>query len=70
MATERRRFMGELAAWHAAVIVAHIPFTGESLDPAALNPYQVVPPHVADQIERIKAFVGRRRLAAIGNLGG
>lgn len=70
MATERRRFMGELAAWHASVIVAHVPFTGESLNPGELNPYKVVPPHVADQIERIKAFVARRRLAALGNLGG
>lgn len=62
--------MGELAAWHLSVLVPHIPFTGESLNPDELNPYRVIPPHVAEQVDRIKAFVARRRLAALGGSAG
>jgi hypothetical protein len=35
----RRSVLGELAAFQAAVVVGHIPFTGAKLDPRAINPY-------------------------------
>lgn len=41
-ARERRRFAGELAAWHMANIVARVPFAGTPPNPADANPYRVV----------------------------
>ena len=39
MADERKRETGLMAAWHAAMIIARLPLTGEALDPNAINPY-------------------------------
>lgn len=61
MATERRRFMGELAAWQVAQIVVRIPFTGVALDADKINPYR-------QQVEespamvRLKKWQARRQL--------
>ncbi len=41
-ARERRRFEGELAAWHMANVVARIPFAGRPPEPGDVNPYRVV----------------------------
>ncbi|MFO0806034.1 MAG: hypothetical protein U0791_23255 [Gemmataceae bacterium] len=41
-AREKRRFLGELAAWHMAQIAARIPFAGTPPNPTDVNPYRVV----------------------------
>lgn len=41
-ARERRRFLGELAAWHMCQVAARIPFAGKPPDPTDVNPYRVV----------------------------
>jgi hypothetical protein len=40
MARERRRFLGELAAWHMSWVVGHIPFVERPPNPADVNPYK------------------------------
>lgn len=50
-ARERRRFDGELAAWHVAEIVARMPFGAVRLNPSEINPYRVVMPKSAKRIE-------------------
>lgn len=51
MATERRRFMGELSAWHLAGIIAYMPFTAARLNPTEINPYGTKPTN--PMIERL-----------------
>lgn len=44
-AREKRRFLGELAAWHMAEIVRRIPFASrDPIDPNEANPYRIVRP--------------------------
>lgn len=64
MATERRRFLGELTAWQVAQIVARIPFTGVALDPAKINPYRQ---HVGESpaMERLRKWQAKRRLTVL-----
>lgn len=50
-ARERRRFAGELAAWHMANIVARIPFAGTPPNPTDVNPYRIVKAKSKELIE-------------------
>jgi hypothetical protein len=40
MAAERKRVWGELAAWHLAGVVGHMPFVNATLRPQEINPYR------------------------------
>jgi hypothetical protein len=60
MASERRRFLGELAAWHAAEIIRRLPLTAEALDPDRINPYRVEPP-VTEAMRRLEEWRAKRR---------
>lgn len=51
MAGGRKRVMGELAAWHLAMLVARLPFTAKLLDPDQINPYRVERPKSAAMLE-------------------
>jgi hypothetical protein len=64
---ERRRVMGELAAWHLAGVVGFIPFTGKELSVQEIHPYKGDEPE-DEGVARIKAFIARRRWAALVNL--
>lgn len=65
MADAARRHRGELAAWHAAIIVAHIPFTGQSLSPVEINPYRDAGRRESAALKRVKALIARCGLAAL-----
>lgn len=63
MAGARREFLGELAAWHAAAVIAHLPFTARSLDPASINPYRPFSAALA----RHRAWKAQRRMSLVVN---
>ena len=67
MAAERKRVMGELAAWHAAMIVVFMPFTGKVLSPSAINPY--ADRKVSAKIAAVRAFIAVQGIAALGGFG-
>jgi hypothetical protein len=64
MAEAARTHRGELVAWHAAVIVGHMPFVGRQLDPRAINPYPRARRDSA-KLRRIKEFIAARGLACL-----
>lgn len=61
MAGARRQFLGELAAWHASAIIAHLPFTARSLDPGSINPYRPQ----SGALARHRAWKARRRMQVV-----
>lgn len=69
MATERKRVMGELAAWHLAGVGALMPFVNAKLSPQQINPYRVVDPAARRRIEAVRAFIAARGMAALGGGG-
>ena len=66
MVDAKQGMLGFLAAWHLSGIVANMPFTAHALDPQEINPF---PPAVTsaarEAIERVRAFIARRRIAAL-----
>lgn len=67
-AREKRRFAGELAAWHLSEIACRIPFgDGKRLDPTRINPYRVVKPKTPQMIalEQWQALANARVLAGL-----
>lgn len=60
MAEEKRRFQGELAAWHICQVAGMF---GSQLNPAELNPYRV---WTAKEIKARAAFEKKRFWAALG----
>lgn len=60
MAAERKRVMGELAAWHVAQVVARIPFAGAPPDPATINPYREQRPPTEAQL-RLERWKKKRK---------
>lgn len=67
MAEARRSFAGYVAAFQVSGVVASMPFTGRFIDPDELNPFPLpVAPHVQAQIDRIRSYIARRRIAALG----
>jgi len=58
MVSARRQFLGELAAWHASAIIAHLPFTARALDPATINPYR----RRSAALARVEAWQAKRRM--------
>lgn len=61
MAKEKRRECGLIAAWHASVIVARMPFTAEVLDPNELNPFREAMPTRTKAMEELKRWQANRR---------
>ena len=57
MCQAKREYEGSLFAFLAAVVVAHIPFTGHSLIPSAINPYRRVSPEAAQKLEEVSRFI-------------
>jgi len=67
MAEARRSFLGYLAAFQVSGVVAAMPLTGRALDPDEINPFPPpVGPRVRAQLDRIRTFIARRRIAALG----
>lgn len=64
MAKERRRESGLIAAWHAAAIIARLPFSAEVLDPNELNPFREARPAATKAMEELKQWQANRRWAA------
>jgi hypothetical protein len=59
MAAEHRSQAGLLAAWHAAAVVATIPFNEVRIDPNADNPFKEPVPE-DEGLARAKAFIAKR----------
>lgn len=59
MLRARREHDGYLAAFTAAVVVAHIPFTGTALDPRNLNPFREVDPDAQRKLDEVKRFIAK-----------
>ncbi|MBN9521079.1 hypothetical protein J0H58_21600 [bacterium] len=60
-AAERKRVMGQLAAWQVAMTVNYIPFrTAAPPDPDQANPYRERTPPTAGQ-QRLQKWMARRR---------
>ena len=56
MTDAKRRFVGEVTAWHLAGIVAYMPFTGTQLSPAEINPYRVEPANpLIERLAKLRA---------------
>lgn len=66
MARARREHDGFLAAYTAAVVVAHLPFTAAALDPERLNPFRAVDPALEAERERVLRFIAGMKLEAWG----
>lgn len=64
MAAERKRVMGELAAWHLAGVGAIMPFVNAKLDPQAINPYRGGQ-RMARKVQEVREFIASRGLAAL-----
>jgi hypothetical protein len=64
MTRERKRVLGELAAWHLAGVAGCMPFVHARLDPAAINPYRDRAAGLSRQVEKVRAFIAARGLAA------
>lgn len=58
MCAERKRVMGELAAWHLSGVALYMPFVNAKVDPNAINPYRAGPPASA-AVQRVKAFIAQ-----------
>jgi hypothetical protein len=58
MARVKREYDGSLAAWHAATIVAFMPFTGKALSPNSINPYRPRDTEAARKLEEVRRFIG------------
>jgi hypothetical protein len=58
----RREHDGFLAAWTAAEIVRHIPFTGENLNPHTINPFRVRDPDAERKLQEVKNFIASNAL--------
>lgn len=65
MAHAAREHRGELAAWHAAMVVAHMPITGREMKPAEINPYRGGGRRESAALKRIKAVIAAHGLAAL-----
>lgn len=61
-----RHFAGELAAWHLAGIVAHLPLTGRVLDPAQINPYRLAAANAGSAAaEELRRWHRKRQMRAM-----
>lgn len=58
MAAERKRVMGELAAWQVCAIAAVV--GGDPPDPQAINPYRTGPPAVEPEKSESRQEVENR----------
>lgn len=65
MVAERKRVMGELAAWHLAGVGALMPFVNAKLSVQSINPYGG-PSETAKKIESVRAFIASQAWAALG----
>lgn len=66
MAAERKRVMGELAAWHLAGVVGHMPFVNATLRPQEINPYRPADrPAVSAKLAAARAFVAEMAFKAM-----
>lgn len=63
MLRAKREHDGYLAAFAAAVIVARIPFSGESLNPANLNPFREIDPAAQARLEAVRRFISTTTIA-------
>lgn len=60
MARGRQRFAGDVAAWHACMLIARLPFTAKVLDPRDVNPYRDEDPAAAEQMEKLRQWQAGR----------
>lgn len=66
MADGKRKFSGDLAAWHVAMICARMPFTAVALDPMAINPYRSGKPSgKSSAMAELEKWQSRRMWAAM-----
>lgn len=63
MAAERKRIMGEIAAWQVCELAKRI--NGEQLNPVELNPYQ---PPVQLPVDVMEAVTEQRKKQLAANL--
>lgn len=54
---------GFLAAYTAALVVAHLPLTAAKLNAVQLNPFRAVDPELERQIAEVRRFVAARGMA-------
>jgi hypothetical protein len=66
MARAKREHDGFLAAYTAAVVVAHLPFTAAALNPQQLNPFREVDPALEAEREKVLRFIAGMKLEAWG----
>lgn len=64
MAAERKRVMGELAAWHLSGVAAVMPFVNAKLNPKAINPYRRADA-MAKKLAEVRQFIASAGLAAM-----
>ncbi len=62
MLLAKREHDGFLAAWTAAEIVRHIPFSGEALNPHTINPFRVRDPEAERRLQEVKNFIASNAL--------
>jgi len=64
MAQEKKRVMGELAAWHLAGVAAVMPLVNARLNPQSINPYRRAS-KMARKLAEVRAFISSAGLAAM-----
>lgn len=64
MCAEKKRVMGELAAWHLAGVALLMPFVNAKLNVQQINPYKGET-RQSSQVEAVRAFIAARGLAAL-----
>ena len=64
MVRARREYEGSLFAWHAAAVVAHLPFTARRLSPGEINPYRERDPEAERQLDEVRRHLAWQGLAA------
>jgi uncharacterized membrane protein YccF (DUF307 family) len=62
MAKARQEYQGLLSAWHAAAVIAHLPFTAARLSPRAINPFGA-PAVASEALQQVREARARTMMA-------